>query len=355
MIYYRDKKYCFEELFNESNGMLVRSDVLEQGQETGQVPEMRSFPELIDIGIMGSCIAGKTGICCSAGIDCYQSGSLSGNADMSLLEYEHIIKQCRGRVFQVALGGAGDPNKHEQFGSILRLTRENSIVPNYTTSGYQLTEEEIQLTKTYCGAVAVSYYSKLDEHGSESNSDTITAIRKFIDAGCITNVHYVLSKRNIKEALYRVKNNLFPEGINAVVFLLYKPVGLASKDYVLNFKSQDYIDLLYAISKACGSWKYGFDTCQSPAIFQYAKWAAPEAIEFCEAARFSMYIDSRCVAYPCSFGREREEFSIDLRQHTIQEAWDSKQFAAFRNKQVPLYTTSRVGRCKNCALGLVPN
>ncbi len=352
MIYYRDKKYHFVELFNESTGMLVRSNILEQGRETDQVPEMRSFPELIDIGIMGSCIAGKTGICRLAGIDCYQNGSLSDDADMSLLEYEHIMKQCRGHVFQVALGGAGDPNKHKQFGRILRLTRESGIVPNYTTSGYQLTDEEVQLTKTYCGAVAVSYYSKLDEQGNESNPDTITAIRKFIGAGCTTNIHYVLSRKNIKEALYRVKNNLFPKGINAVVFLLYKPVGLASKEYVLNFKNQDYLDLLYAISKPCSSWKYGFDTCQSPAIYQHAKWAAPEAIELCEAARFSMYIDSCCIAYPCSFGRERMEYSIDLRKHTLQEAWDSKQFSAFRNKQGPLCTADR---CRNCALGLVQN
>lgn len=352
MIYYRDKKYCFVELFNESTGTLVRSDVLEHGQETGQTPEMRSFPELIDIGIMGSCIAGKTGICHSVGIDCYQCGSLSDNTDMSLSEYEYIIKQCGGRVFQVALGGAGDPNKHKQFGSILRLTRETGIVPNYTTSGYQLTDEEIQLTKKYCGAVAVSYYSKLDEHGSESNSGTITAIRKFIDAGCTTNIHYVLSRKNIKEALYRVRNNLFPKGINAVIFLLYKPVGLASKNHALDFKNQDYIQLLSEISRACSDWKYGFDTCQSPAIYQHAKWVAPEVVEFCEAARFSMYIDSRCIAYPCSFGRERPEFSVDLRTQTIQEAWDSKQFAAFRNKQGSLHT---IGGCRSCALGLVQN
>lgn len=352
MIYYKDEKYCFVELFNESSGMLVRSDILEQGQETGQVPKMRSFPELIDIGIMGSCIAGKAGICRSAGIDCYQCGPLSSNTDMNLLEYEHIIKQCGGRVFQVALGGAGDPNKHKQFEDILCLTRKAGIVPNYTTSGYQLTEEEAQLTKTYCGAVAVSYYSRLDECENETNPDTITAIRKFVCAGCTTNIHYVLSRNNIKEALYRVKNNLFPNGINAVVFLFYKPVGLARKDYVLDFKNQDYIELLYEISQACCGWKYGFDTCQSPAICQYAKWVAPEAIEFCEAARFSMYIDSRCIAYPCSFGCEHVEFSVDLRKHTIQEAWDSEQFAAFRNEQGALCA---VDRCRSCALGLVQN
>ena len=43
-------------------------------------------------------------------------------------------------------------------------------------------------------------------------------------------------------------------------------------------------------------------------------------IEFCEAARFSMYIDSRSIAYPCSFGIEDGRFSVSLKTHTLQEA-----------------------------------
>lgn len=62
---------------------------------------------------------------------------------MSLDDYYSIIAQCRGRTFQIALGGAGDPNKHEFFADILRVTRENKIVPNYTTSGYDLTDRKL--------------------------------------------------------------------------------------------------------------------------------------------------------------------------------------------------------------------
>ena len=355
MIYYKDKKYNFIEFFNENTGTLVRSNILENEIETNMLPNMRSFPELIDIGIMGSCKAGKTGICSLAGVDCYQCGSTSNASNMSLFEYKHIINQCRGRVFQVALGGAGDPNKHEHFEEILRITRENRIIPNFTTSGYELTAEEVQFTKKYCGAVAVSYYSKLDKYGNESNPITISAIERFANARCITNIHYVLSKKNIKEALYRVKNEMFPLGINAVIFLLYKPIGFASEEYSLDFKNQDYIELLYEVSNAHSSWRYGFDTCQSPAIYKYAKNIAKESVEFCEAARFSMYIDSQCIAYPCSFGREKHEFSIDLRNNTITEAWNSEQFASFRNKQSQICAKCLVDVCRDCALGLTQN
>lgn len=352
MIYYKDNRFRFIELFNDETGMLIRSNVLEHGIETKQLPMMRSFPELIDIGIMGACNAGKSGLCRNAGVDCYQRGMLSHETNMSLDDYCSIIAQCRGRTFQIALGGAGDPNKHESFAEILRATRENRIVPNYTTSGYNLTDREIELTKRYCGAVAVSFYSNIDKNGDEDNPTTITAIERFVKTGCITNIHFVLSKKSIKEAVYRVKNGFFPEGINAVVFLLYKPVGLASQDYVLNYDDPDYRELLHLVTSIDSNWKYGFDTCQSPAIYKFAPGVAIESVEFCEAARFSMYINSRCVAFPCSFGIEDDIFSIDLKQHTLQEAWESNGFAKFRERQSEVCANCATGVCRSCGLEL---
>lgn len=352
MIYYRDNRFGFVELFNDLTGTLIRSNILDNGSETDQLPPMRSFPELIDIGIMGSCRAGRTGLCRNAGVDCYQRGMSSIEKDMDLADYSAIVKQCKGRVFQIALGGAGDPNKHKSFADILRITRENRIVPNYTTSGYALTDKEIELTKKYCGAVAVSYYSKLDKCGNEDNISTIAAIERFIKAGCITNVHYVLSKRSIKEAIYRVKNNIFPKGINAVVFLLYKPIGLASQENVIECGDPDYLELLRLVVSADSSWRYGFDTCQSPAIYKFAPGVAVESIEFCEAARFSMYINSKCIAFPCSFGIEDDTFSVDLKQHTIQEAWESENFAKFRKRQAEVCPNCDSDVCRSCGLGL---
>lgn len=235
---------------------------------------------------------------------------------------------------------------------LLRATRENRIVPNYTTSGYNLTDREIELTKTYCGAVAVSFYSNIDKNGNEDNPPTITAIERFVKAGCITNVHFVLSKKSIKEAVYRVRNGVFPEGINAVVFLLYKPVGLASQDYVLNYDNPDYRELLHLVTSIDSNWKYGFDTCQSPAIYKFAPGVAIESVEFCEAARFSMYVNSRSIAFPCSFGIEDDTFSIDLKQHTLQEAWESVSFAKFRERQSKACANCVTGVCRSCGLEL---
>ena len=63
-------------------------------------------------------------------------------------------------------------------------------------------------------------------------SYTLRALDMLIKAGVTTNIHYVLSKRTIDEAIMRQDPHGFPEGINAVIFLLHKPVDLVLKNDV---------------------------------------------------------------------------------------------------------------------------
>jgi MoaA/NifB/PqqE/SkfB family radical SAM enzyme len=352
MVTFYDKKYNFFELFNEKNGFLLRSNKLNNGIETNEPPFLRSFPELLDIGIMGSCHCATEGICKNCGIDCYQNAINRKKTNMSIDDYNTIIAQARGATFQVALGGAGDPNKHEHFEEILYITRKAHIVPNMTTSGFLITDNEINIISKYCGAVAVSFYSKLTSNDQENNPVTIQAIEKLVRADCKTNIHYVLHKNNIKEAYYRVKNGLFPKGINAIVFLLYKPVGLGEKVKMLSANDNEYIEFLRALYNNKHPFKFGFDTCQSPALYNFCDFISKESLEFCEAGRFSMYIDSELKAYPCSFGIYNSEIMIDLRTHTLKEAWESDIFGKFRNKSNK--NCERCGEiyCHNCPLDI---
>lgn len=353
MIFYIDKQYEFIEYFNEQNGTLIRSNVLKDGVETEKVPIMRSFPELIDIGIMGRCLAGQQGICRMAGVDCYQCAPKKQRSNMTLEDYKSIIEQCTGRTFQVALGGAGDPNKHERFEDILVTTVANRIVPNLTTSGYKMTPTEVSLIKKYCGAVAVSYYSRLDQNNKETNFVTINAIESLLSAGCVTNVHYVLSRESIDEAIKRLEYGLFPNGINAVVFLLYKPVGLARDDKVLSIYDPRYIDFLRIVSNGHFPFSVGMDSCQAPALTSFSPTVAAQAIEFCDAARFSMYIDCQLRAFPCSFGHNRSQYAVNLKNATLKDAWNSKQFQLFREKQWhDCKNCPKAMECRGCALDL---
>ena len=153
---------------------------------------MASFPELLDIGIMGHCEHGKKGLCLQAGVECYQDGMHRNGANMSVDDFASIARQCSGRTYQFALGGCGDPDQHENFANILEICKEEGIVPNFTTSGLGMTETIAGLCKKYCGAVAVSWYR---------SEYTERAINILVDAGVKTNIHYVLSRDTVEEAV----------------------------------------------------------------------------------------------------------------------------------------------------------
>ena len=351
MIIYKDKKYNFIEYFNPQNGFLIRGDVI--GQK-GINPRERSYPELLDIGIMGQCHISQLGICKKAGIDCYQQALLKKSPNMSLENYEKILIESQGKTFQIALGGAGDPNKHEKFAEILKLTRKYNIVPNLTTSGIFITEDEIKLIKTYCGACAVSFYSRLDSGINETNIETIEAINKLIKANCTTNIHFVISKDTIEEAIIRLENNLFPKGINAIIFILYKAAGFGQIDKILNFNNKYFQKFLDIINNKKFDFQIGFDTCCTPAILKKCSKIPFESLDFCEAARFSMYIDSEMNAYPCSFDCSNKKWAVSLKNNSIQEVWDSKVFSTFKDNY---YNSCLNESCKKscggqCALGL---
>ena len=352
MIIYKDKKYNFVEWFNEKNGFLMRSNIIKDGEETSVMPEMRSYPELIDVGIMGTCIACNNGICKAVGVDCYQNASQNKRPNMPFEIYKNIVEQSKGKTFQIALGGAGDPNKHERFEDILSVTYNNLIVPNLTTSGFELTNVEIHLMKKYCWDVAVSFYSKLCSANQESNSMTIQAIRRLIDAGCTTNIHYVVSKENIDEIIYRLENKIFPKGINACIFLLYKPAGQGELKKMLTINDSVYQRFIHLATTKRFDFKIGFDSCQTPALKAFGNMLADESLEYCESARFSMYIDCENQAYPCSFGWSQTEYSVDLNSHTVLEAWNSSQFAEFRSRQNIQCGLSYKNDCRCCALDL---
>lgn len=236
-----DKKYKFNTAFDTASGAYVRTGILDaHGKDTGVEPFMASYPHLIDVGIMGHCIHGKTGLCAKAGIGCYQSGLLVEQPNMTVEDFRWVAEQSKGRCNQFALGGRGDPDQHEHFEEILQICRENILVPNFTTSGYGMTTEIAKLCKLYCGAVAVSWYR---------SEYTLNAIQTLLEAGVKTNIHYVLGKNSIDEAIGRLKRNDFPEGINAVIFLLHKPAGQGTRANMLDIHDPRVADFFAQVDK----------------------------------------------------------------------------------------------------------
>ena len=317
-----DTKYHFKSAFDTQTGAYIRTGILdEQGQDTGIDPFMASFPHLIDVGVMGHCTHGKTGLCVKAGIGCYQSGMLVEKANMTVEDFRWIAEQCEGRCNQLALGGRGDPDQHENLEELLIISREHRLVPNFTTSGYGMTPEIAALCKRYCGAVAVSWYR---------SEYTLQAIKMLLNAGVKTNIHYVLGRNSIDEAIRRLKENDFPSGINAVIFLLHKPVGQGAKSNVLSF-DDSRVKGFFSQIETRHPFKVGMDSCNVPGAINYCKTILPESLDTCEGGRYSCYISSDMIMVPCSFNQERR-YEVSLREMNIEEAWNSELFDVFRAK-----------------------
>ena len=406
--YIQDKTYNFLSIFNDETGEYIRG-----------IGVKAEYPHLIDVGIMGHCEHGRSGLCLKAGIKCYQNGLSQICPNMTLENYKRIINESRGRLFEIALGGRGDPDMHENFEDILKYSRENGVVPNFTTSGLGMTNEKAEICKKYCGAVAVSCYSRLskdnpvlvyrivdgkaekeyktaddipvvfcfgsvfdyckydfnnkkyiidgyeytpvftdfidfidnipvlseDKHfefrfvkheerdlQKNPHNYTYSAVKMLMDAGVKTNIHFVVSNSTIDEAIYRVKHNGFPKGINAIVFLLHKPVGLGDKEDVLSVKDPRVQEFFELVDKGNYPYKIGFDSCSIPGVLKWGKHIDTRSIDTCEGSRFSMYIDADMIALPCSFDNQDKKFAVDLKDGTtIKDAWDSETFEKFRN------------------------
>jgi len=340
MKYRLDKKHNFFSAFNKTTGFYYRSGLLDQNKkETDEDPFMASHPHLIDIGIMGHCVHGLNRLCEKAGIECYQDGPHVNLPNMSLDDYQNIIDQCESKVYQVALGGRGDPDQHEHFEDILKYSVGKNIIPNYTTSGLGMTKELAQTSKKYCGAVAVSWY----------RSDyTSKAIDLLLAAGVKTNIHYVVKKSTIKEAINLLENNGFPK-VNAIIFLLHKPVGLGSYNQVLDYDAEDTKAFFRCIDENLNKYSIGFDSCTVPGLINMTSNIDQRSIESCEGGRFSCYISADSIMSPCSFD-VKNKWALSLKELSIQDVWDSKLFDDFRSRLK--HGTGNCSECKDLSLCL---
>jgi len=309
-----ENEESFKEIVNSKNPLEFMK--LADKYESGKDPFMASFPELLDIGIMETCVCAY-----KCNVDCYQKAISRTGKNMSLDNFEKIIKQCDGKMFQAALGGSGDVDTHESFEEILALCRKYHVVPNFTTSGIAMTKEKAEICKKYCGAIAVS------EHFADY---TERALDLLLEAGVKTNIHYVLSNKSIDIAIDRLRQNSFKKGINAIVFLLYKPVGLGREENMLLASDPRVKEFFSLIDHGTFHHKIGFDSCSCAGLVNFTKDVNLNSVDYCEGGRFSAYIDANMHMMPCSFANQDPTWFVDLNTHTIDEAWNSDIFHQFR-------------------------
>jgi organic radical activating enzyme len=325
----------YEILFNENSGFEILRGVNGKAD-----PFYLELPSLLDIGVMGSC-KNKCNFC-------YQGNVKEPN--MKLEDFKSIIDQVSHHVNQVALGGRGDPNKHENFEEILKYCRNNKVVPNYTTSGIDLTDEEVEVSKL-CGAVAVSQIflehkikikvrRKIDERSElRTPSFVYQALNKLINSNIKTNIHFIYSKLSHNLAIDILNGKDIWQGkvdinkLDAVIFLLFKPQGSGKNLDWMPTDSQlkEFSGLIF---KPKSKFMVGVDSCL---VNHMLKYEQPDklqsmAIDTCEGTRQSGYITPDMNMMPCSFA-DRSRFSVKITdKQNIYDIWNkSFTFKRFRN------------------------
>lgn len=282
-------------------------------------PYEAPWPELADVSISNYCTEN-----CDY---CYRSSDVNGSF-ISLEDYELILKELSsskyGSVFQIALGG-GEPLLHPNFEEILKLTHQYGIIPNYTTNGKHFNEKNLEFTKKYCGAIAISFdnYRNL----SLENLRNISILLNQYDIK--SNIHFVLSEKTLNQAISILngKYDDYLKNFNSIIFLTYKPLGNASKDDMIISKNK-LLNFLKLVDNPLTSIKIGFDACFVPTILRNTD-VDSELVDSCECGFFSVYINENLDVMPCSFCND-EHFKFNLKNFSFEEIW-SEKFKNYKN------------------------
>lgn len=187
------------------------------------------------------------------------------------------------------MGVVGDCDSHESFESIVAYAKENGVCPTYTTSGLTLTDKQVEITKKYVSAVAVSAY--FAEH-------TYSAVKRFVAAGVKTNIHFVLSNESIDQALDIVQNTEkydWLKGVNAFVFLNYKNVGCGAdnKSKIINFRDPKVKQFFELVDTKKLPFGLGFDACNVWNVSKLMKNYDKNSVAQCDARSFFCLYFSR--------------------------------------------------------------
>lgn len=314
----------YKRVFNCSNGVMIR-----EGDKEDAI--MSPMPEILDLEI-------SAGYCKNGCPWCYKGNSSNKDViNMTFDIFKNIFDKISLNLDSVAFGITG-VQTNPDFIKMMKYCRENKVVPNFTLSGIDLTDELAEEIVKYVGGLAVSVYP------SDKNIGYNT-IKKFIDLGIKqTNMHLLVCKENLSfvyEVLNDIQNDKRLEKLNACIFLGLKPKGRAENNYHV-VEIEDYRKLIdYCFDKNI---RIGFDSCSatkfekvvmdSDRFDENQKKKLIEMSEPCESGLFSAYINVEGRFFPCSFCEDIEE-SIDVVndcEDFYRDVWMNEKVIKWREK-----------------------
>jgi len=264
-------------------------------------------PDLIDMKITDYCESGC--------IYCYQDSSRKGKH----AEEENIRNLIRPlkdmNVFEIALGG-GEATKHPDFLHILRMIREENIIPNFSTKSFEWMRDTptVMAVNKYAGKVGFSC----------SSVDEVRALTYHIEKSGLEEkkftVHYVLGSNTINE-FEKIVRSLANTGMRLLI-LGYKKVGRGCNFTPYDNSQWPSIAMNYWI-------EVGVDTC---AAKQYKKdlknLRVNDKLYFTEEGKFSMYIDAvESKVARSSFEKNPGDYT-SIKELLGAKGWDSVTVAS---------------------------
>lgn len=322
-------------IFRKDTGLFMR-----WGRTQEDDPQMCPVgPEILDIEI-------SVNGCPNACPFCYKNNRNVPATNMSFETFKTILDKMPPVLTQIAFGITG-VQTNPDFIKMLEYTRSKGIIPNFTLSGIDLTDELADEIVKHIGGLAVSAY----ESDPNVCYDTV---RKFTDRGIEqTNIHLMVSKQTLPFVHRVLSDRLHDQRLakmNAIIFLGVKPKGRAAGHYEpISF--QEFGELLSFAEK--NKIAIGFDSCSAPK-YEAAVMATDRPVEekkrmiqfseSCESTLFSLYINVHGVAFPCSFSEEGEGVDVAKATSFTKDVWNNRVLVAFRER---LMATIKDG-CRHC-------
>lgn len=354
----RSEKYNYN--FNKRTGFFAR-----WGIEPNDDPAYAPGPEILDIEI-------SSGKCSGDCPFCYKENNSNKSAqNMTFEQFKNIFDKMPKTLTQIAFGICDVDTNPDMF-RMFEYARDNGVIPNYTCNGHKMTPEIARKTVELCGAVAVSVgdgyeYEEVEEviHGGYDKDSSYNTIDMLTKAGMNqVNIHFMLSEQTYEKAfdlIRDVNNDERLRGLNAIVFLAYKPKGKNKDIFTTITDTKKYKKLI----EFCESHNvnYGMDSCSAAmyvSTIQYKdnRVQLSQFVESCESSLFSGYINSQGKYFHCSFseGEGAWKNGIDvLAANSFEEVWNHPLTVKFRRASIKTAQQNPHKDCGDCRLCLMFN
>ena len=332
----RSEAYNFN--FNKDTGFFAR-----WGETEDDDPPFSPFgPEILDLEIS---VNGCPNNCKF----CYKGNSNEPATNMSLETFKQILDKMPPTLMQIAFGISG-AQTNPDFVAMMQYTREKGVIPNFTLTGIDLTDELAAEIAPLVGGLAVSVYQTNKNIGYDT-------IKKFLDLGVKqTNTHLLVSQETLPfvyEVLDDRLNDPRLADMNAIIFLGVKPKGRAEGQY-----HPVSVEEYTALIKHCmdAGIMFGFDSCSAPKFEQSLehldlsdeyKERLIMCSESCESSLFSSYINVDGIYTHCSFAEgETEGVNVLEAENFSRDVWHSPRVVEFRNKSM----ATEIDGCRRCTV-----